>query len=135
MTDEMVCACLDAMAKRPVKTAKSAKPHKARTVAKSRKPPASAGAKTIDTLNVNAPGKTYKRDAVKYQAARKAFLALMPTKAPGLNQTEMFAAMRKALPEFGSTSGWWMKTVQLDAEARGEVVRDGGKPLRWRKVK
>ena len=32
--------------------------------------------------------------------------------------------MRKALPEFGSTSGWWMKTVQLDAEARGEVVRD-----------
>ena len=89
----------------------------------------------MDTLNVNAPGKTYKRDAVKYQAARKAFLALMPTKAPGLNQTEMFEAMRKALPEFGTTSGWWMKTVQLDAEARGEVVRDGGKPLRWRKVK
>mgnify|MGYP003460813738 FL=1 len=94
-----------------------------------------AGARTVDVLNVNAPGKTYKRDAVKYQAARKAFLALMPTKAPGFTQAEMFEAMRKALPEFGTTSGWWMKTVQLDAEARGEVIRDGGKPLRWRKVK
>jgi len=135
MTDEIACACLGAMAKRPAKTAKPAKPLKARKVAKAAKPPASAGASTIDVLNVNAPGKTYKRDAAKYQAARKAFLAFMPTKAPGLNQTEMFEAMRKALPAFGSTSGWWMKTVQLDAEARGEVVRDGGKPLRWRKVK
>ena len=90
---------------------------------------------TVDTLNVNAPGKTYKRNAEKYAAARKAYLAFMPTKAPGLTQTEMFAGMKKALPEFGSTSGWWMKTVQLDAEARGEVVRDGGKPLRWRKVR
>lgn len=104
----------------------------AKAVKKAAKP---AGARTVDVLNVNAPGKTYKRDAAKYQAARKAFLALMPTKAPGLTQTEMFEAMRKALPEFGTTSGWWMKTVQLDAEARGEVARDGGKPLRWRKVK
>jgi hypothetical protein len=94
-----------------------------------------AGPTTVDTLNVNSPGKTYKRDAVKYLAARKAFLAFMPKVGPGLTQTEMFAAMRKALPAFGSTAGWWMKTVQLDAEARGEVIRDGGKPLRWRKVK
>ena len=93
--------------------------------------------KTVDTLNVNAPGKTYKRDAVKYLAARKAFLALLPKAGPGLTQAELMAAMKKALPasQFGTTSGWWMKTVQLDAEARGEVIRDGGKPLRWRKVK
>ena len=106
---------------------KSAKPAK-----KATRP---TGARTIDVLNVNAPGKTYKRDAAKYEAARKAFLRLMPSKGPGLTQADLFEAMRKALPEFGSTSGWWMKTVQLDAEARGEVVRDGGKPLRWRKVK
>ena len=90
---------------------------------------------TIDVLNVNAPGKTYKRNAEKYAIARRAYLAFMPVRAPGLTQSEMFEGMRKALPEFGSTSGWWMKTVQLDAEARGEVVRDGGKPLRWRKVR
>ena len=96
---------------------------------------AKASGATIDTLNVNAPGKTYKRNAEKYAAARKAYLAFMPAKAPGLTQAEMFVGMKKALPEFGSTSGWWMKTVQLDAEARGEVVRDGGKPLRWRKVR
>ena len=84
-------------------------------------------------MNVNAPGKTYPRDAVKYAAARKALLGFLPKAGPGMTQTEMFEAMRKALPEFGSTSGWWMKTVQLDAEARGDVIRDGGKPLRWKR--
>ena len=51
--------------------------------------------------------------------------------------SEMFEAMRKALPakDWGTTQGWWMKTVQLDAEARGEARRDGGKPLRWKRVK
>ena len=97
--------------------------------------PNRAAPKTIDALNVNAPGKTYKRDAVKYLAARKAFLAFLPKSGAGLTQAEMFAAMRQALPEFGSTAGWWMKTVQLDAEARGEVSRDAGKPLRWKRVK
>jgi len=97
------------------------------------KPAKKAAPKTVDTLNVNAPGKTYKRDAAKYLAARKAFLAFLPKTGAGMTQAEMFAAMRNALPEFGSTAGWWMKTVQLDAEARGEVSRDGGKPLRWKR--
>ncbi len=46
----------------------------------------------------------------------------------------MVALMKRALPasEWGTTQGWWTKTVQLDAEARGEVIRDGGKPLRWK---
>jgi hypothetical protein len=112
-----------------------------KTAAKTARAPAkqpatkAAASKTILTLNVNAPGKTYPRDAVKYAAARKAFLGFLPKTGPGMTQTEMFEGMRKALPEFGSTSGWWMKTVQLDAEARGDVIRDGGKPLRWKRVK
>lgn len=87
------------------------------------------------TLNVNATGKTYPRNAEKYQAARKVFLKVMPRTGPGVTQSEMMALMKKALTgsEFGSTVGWWTKTVQLDAEARGEVVRDGGKPLRWKR--
>jgi hypothetical protein len=73
----------------------------------------------VQTLNVNTPGKTYPRNAAKYEAARKAFLELM----------------KQALPasEWGTTQGWWTKTVQLDAEARSEVIRDGGKPLRWKR--
>lgn len=91
----------------------------------------------VQTLNVNAPGKTYPRDADKYEAARKVFLKVLPTKDPGVTQVEMMTLMKMALPasEWGATQGWWTKTVQLDAEARGEVVRDSGKPLRWKRVK
>jgi hypothetical protein len=91
----------------------------------------------VQTLNVNAPGKTYPRDAVKYEAARKALLKVLPRTGPGLTQSEMMAAMKKALPaaQFGTTTGWWTKTAQLDAEARGDVVRDNGKPLRWKRAK
>ena len=91
----------------------------------------------VQTLNINAPGKTYPRDAAKYEAARKAFLKVLPAKGPGVTQAEMMALMKAALPasEWGTTQGWWTKTVQLDAEARGEVIRDGGKPLRWKRIK
>lgn len=108
-----------------------------------KKPAAKASAKAanpkkriVQTLNVNTPGRTYPRDAAKYEAARKAFLKVMPTKGPGVTQAEMMALMKQALPssEWGTTQGWWTKTVQLDAEARGEVSRDGGKPLRWKRV-
>jgi len=91
----------------------------------------------IEVENVNHPGKTSRVDAVKYKAARTALLKLLPKKAPGMTQHEMMLAMRTSLPESqfpGTTTSWWMKTVQLDLEAKGLVARDGGKPLRWRKV-
>ena len=34
----------------------------------------------------------------------------------------------------GAKVGWWTKCVQLDLEAKGVVIRDPGKPLRWRKA-
>jgi len=107
-----------AMARKAVK--KAAKPRK----------------RIVQILNVNMPGRTYPCDADRYEAARKAFLKVMPTKPPGVTQAEMMALMKKALPasKWGTTTSWWTKTVQLDAEARGEVIRDGGKPLRWRRV-
>ena len=91
----------------------------------------------VTVENVNHPGKTARVDAVKYKRARAAMLKFLPKKAPGLNQHEMMQAMREALPpgQFpGTTTSWWMKTVQLDLEAKRLVVRDGGKPLRWRKT-
>lgn len=87
--------------------------------------------------NVNHPGKTERVDAVKYAATRAAMLRVLPTKPPGMTQHEMMTAMRNALsletfPE--TTTTWWTKTVQLDLEAKGLVVRDPTKPLRWRRA-
>lgn len=85
--------------------------------------------------NVNHPGKTERVDAAKYSAARQALLSILPRAAPGMTQHEMALAMRDALPseQFpGASATWWMKTVQLDLEAKGLVVRDKTKPLRWR---
>lgn len=87
--------------------------------------------------NVLQPGKTYRVDAAKFSEARAALLAILPTVAPGLTQKEMSAAMRAALPldRFpGSTSGWWMKSAQLDLEAKGVVIREQSKPLRWHRA-
>ncbi len=89
----------------------------------------------VEIENVLQPGKTYRVDAAKYAAAREAMLGFLPKTSPGMTQKEMGVAMRAALSpdQFpGSTSGWWMKAAQLDLEAKGVVVRDKSKPLRWR---
>jgi hypothetical protein len=99
-------------------------------------PPKTARA-IYEAENVNHPGTTHRVDAAKYKVAREAMLKLLPKRAPGMTQSEMSAAMRKALQGAtfpGTTSSWWMKTVQLDLEAKGLVVRDKTKPLTWRKA-
>ena len=91
----------------------------------------------IEVENVNTPGKTSRVDAVKYLEMKSAFLKVLPDDAPGLNQKEILAEVKKLLSEEifpeGKTSGWWSKTVQLDLEAKGLVVRENSKPLRWYK--
>jgi hypothetical protein len=85
--------------------------------------------------NVNHPGYRTVVDAVKYAAARDALLAALPQAAPGLTQAEMIDATVAGLPTSfpgGEKAGWWTKCAQLDLEAKGLIVRDGGKPLRWR---
>lgn len=87
--------------------------------------------------NINHPGKTERVDAAKYKAARAAMLKILPKKAPGMTQHEMMMAMREALSlELfpGTTTTWWTKSVQLDLEAKGLVVREAAKPLRWRRA-
>ena len=92
----------------------------------------------IAVENVNTPGKTTNVDAEKYEAMKQAFLKLLPHSSPGLNQKEIHAQVKAYLPENlfpgGSTAGWWAKTVQLDLEAKGVVVREQVKPLRWHKA-
>ena len=92
----------------------------------------------VTVRNVNVPGYTSTVEAGKYQAMRKALLRVLPAGAPGLTQAEMFARVVQHLPEAlfpgGAKASWWAKTVQLDLEARGELVREPTRPLRWHRT-
>ncbi len=97
---------------------------------------ATTGTSKVVVRNVNVPGYTVRVDRPKYEAARRALLKVLPKKAPGMTQKEMFAAVKKHLPgdlfPGGATAGWWTKTVQLDLEAKRLVGRTtAGTPTRW----
>lgn len=93
----------------------------------------------IEVQNVNVPGRTTLVDRAMYEAMRTALWKVLPTQSPGLTQTEMREAILPHLPHDlypdGAKSMWWAKTVQLDQEARGAMVREESKPLRWYRKK
>lgn len=88
---------------------------------------------TVETPNV--PGYTTTVDAEKYEVMKSILLTVLPVSPPGMTAEEMYAAMLPLLPEKfwpkGEKSVWWMKTVQLDLEAKGMLQREQVKPLRW----
>ena len=92
----------------------------------------------IAVENINTPGKTTNVDKAKYMAMKNAMLATLPKAAPGMTAKEAKEAAKAHLPEElfpeGATSGWWQKCVQLDLEAKGVVVREDTKPLRFHQV-
>jgi hypothetical protein len=96
-------------------------------------PAKAAGRRVVE--NVNVPGYTTTVEAAKYESMRRALFKVLPRKAPGLTQAEMFRAVLPHLPQDqfpgGAKAGWWVKTVQLDQEAKGALVREPSKPLRW----
>ena len=89
--------------------------------------------------NVNVPGYTQHVDAAKYAEMRRAMLKVLPTKPPGLTQTEIRQAVLRHLSPTtfpgGAKADWWSKLVQLDLEAKGVVQRELTKPLRWHRVR
>ena len=89
----------------------------------------------IEIENVNAPGRTSRVDAARYRNVRAAIEAVLPNAAPGLTHAELVEAIGPHLDERlfpnGEKRGWWSKTVQLDLEAKGRLVREDAKPLRW----
>ena len=90
----------------------------------------------ISVQNINTPGRTSNVGAEKYLAMREALLAALPREEPGMTQAEMGSAVLAHLPQSlwpgGEKAMWWVKTVQLDLEAKGVVVRNtGAKPARW----
>lgn len=88
--------------------------------------------------NVASPGRTYRVNRAKYMAMRKAVLAALPSKGPGLTIADARVAAFPHLPDDlfpgGNTAGWWFKAVQLDLEAKGTIARGPQRPVRLFKV-
>lgn len=94
----------------------------------------------VEVENVNVPGRVSNVDAEKYWAMRRVLLEVLPDAPPGLRQAEMGAAVAPRLPQElwpnGAKAMWWVKTVQLDLEAKGLVARNVvGGSTRWRRSK
>jgi hypothetical protein len=92
----------------------------------------------VEVENVNHPGQVRQVDAPMYEAVKRAYLKVLPKTSPGLTLAEIADRLLAHLPQDlfpdGAKAGWWAKTVQLDLEAKGLVVREKTKPLRLRKA-
>jgi hypothetical protein len=92
----------------------------------------------VQIENVLRPGSRMRVDREKYEAVRRAFLAVLAPSAPGLTAEEIRRGVLPRLSETlfpgGAKAGWWMKAVQLDLEAKGLVVREEARPLRWHRA-
>jgi hypothetical protein len=90
---------------------------------------------TVEVRNVNVPDHVSRVDAEKYEATKAAMFEILPRSKPGLTQDEVREQIVAYLPDAlfpgGAKAGWWAKTVQLDLEAKGVVLRENTKPLRW----
>ena len=84
--------------------------------------------------NVNHLGKSRPVNARKYQAMRRALLKVLPPRTPGLTLADTLTAVLPHLPATlfpgGAHAGWWLKTVQLDLEAKKVIAREKTTPLR-----
>jgi hypothetical protein len=92
------------------------------------------GTRKVEVENVNHPGQIKILDAEPYEAMKLAFLRTVPKSAPGLTIAEIERRLIAHLPDTlfpkGQKAGWWAKTVQLDLEAKGVLVREKTTPLR-----
>ncbi|MDP2334205.1 MAG: hypothetical protein Q8M19_26305 [Reyranella sp.] len=89
--------------------------------------------------NVNSPGgRVVRVDAGKYNAMKRAILAVLPKAPPGSTVAELKKRLLPLLPEDlfpgGAKAGWWLKGVQFDLEAKGLVARVASKPLRLHRL-
>ena len=93
----------------------------------------------ITIQSMTLPGRTVRVNRAKYLAMRKVLTAILPDRAPRSTAAEAKEALLPHLPDdlfpAGATAGWWLKCVQLDLEAKGIVVRETSKPIRWHRVK
>ena len=97
----------------------------------------SAGVEKIETRSPNKPAYRRNVDAAKYAVMKKALLAFFPRTAPGRTQNEMMVTAKSIDKRIfpGTTGSWWAKCVQLDLEARGLLIRERTRPLRWHRTR
>ncbi len=92
----------------------------------------------IEIQNANHPGKVYRVDADKYQAMKAAFLKVLPGASPGATAATLLKDVTPLLPADlfpgGEKAGWWMTGVQIDLEAKGIIIREQTKPLRFHRA-
>ena len=89
----------------------------------------------IEVFNINKPGHSSFVRKDKYEEVKRVLKGMMPNGSPGLTQDEMARLVVDNVSgkvfEDRSKAGWWMKTVQLDLEARTVMIREKTTPLRW----
>ena len=92
----------------------------------------------IEVENPNTPGRVERLDRAKYEAMRAALLPVLPDAPPGLKVAEAKEALLQNLDQDlfpdGAKSGWWLKAVQLDLEAKGIIARADGSPVRLYRI-
>ena len=92
----------------------------------------------IEIENFTSPGRTYRVNRAKFEAMRSALLTILPEGAPGILFDEAKKRLLPLLPDDlfpgGDKAGWWLKSVQLDLEAKKLITREKTAPLRLFKV-
>jgi hypothetical protein len=92
----------------------------------------------IEVRNINAPDHITRVDRAKYQAMRRALMAVLPDAPPGLTPAQAQQALQAHLDQSlfpgGEKSGWWLKCVQLDLEFHGVIARASKPPVRLHRV-
>jgi hypothetical protein len=91
--------------------------------------PTAAAAK-VQLRNPDPKKKGPRMDRATYAVVRKAALATLPAKAPGLTLEEFRGALAKRLDQTKGwdrslSAMWYGMAIKLDLEARGELVRSG----------
>jgi hypothetical protein len=85
----------------------------------------------VPVSNANHPQVIRNLDAAKYDVVKIALLKVL--------QIQLRGETAYHLPEHlfpdGEKSAWWIRSVQLDLEAKGIIAREENiHPLRWHKV-
>ena len=104
----------------------------------SRRSRQNSGTAGVVVENVNHPASRRRVDPAMYRAMRRAILAVLPGRPPGRTLADVSRAVLPHLPADlfpgGAKAGWWLKTVQLDLEAKKTIAREKTTPLRLHRV-
>jgi hypothetical protein len=89
----------------------------------------------IGIENFATPGRILMVERVKFLAMRDVLLSVLPAKAPRITSAEVKGRILHVLAQdlFPGTAkaGWWQKAAQLDLEAKGCILREDTKPLKF----